>query len=42
MKSGAALERFASGGISVEAEAVCMTDDPHLQKVRGVKTRWIE
>ena len=22
--------------------AVCVTDDPHIQKVRGVKTRWIE
>jgi predicted nucleic acid-binding protein len=22
--------------------AVCVTDDPHLQKIRGIKTRWIE
>jgi predicted nucleic acid-binding protein len=22
--------------------AVCVTDDPHLQKIRAVKTRWIE
>ena len=22
--------------------AVCVTDDPHIQKIRGVKTRWIE
>jgi predicted nucleic acid-binding protein len=22
--------------------AVCVTDDPHLQKIRAIKTRWIE
>src|SRR5712692_6976162 len=22
--------------------AVCVTDDPHIQKIQGVKTRWIE
>jgi predicted nucleic acid-binding protein len=22
--------------------AVCVTDDPHFQKIRGIKTRWIE
>jgi len=22
--------------------AVCVTDDPHIQKIRGIKTRWIE
>ena len=22
--------------------AVCVTDDPHLQRIRGLKTRWIE
>jgi predicted nucleic acid-binding protein len=21
--------------------AVCVTDDPHIQKIRGIKTRWI-
>ena len=21
--------------------AICVTDDPHLQKIRGIKTRWI-
>jgi predicted nucleic acid-binding protein len=22
--------------------AVCVTDDPHIQNVRGIKCRWIE
>jgi predicted nucleic acid-binding protein len=22
--------------------AVCVTDDPHIQEIRGIKTRWIE
>ena len=22
--------------------AVCVTDDPHMQRIRGIKTRWIE
>ncbi len=26
---------------SVALKAVCVTDDPHLQKVREIKTRWI-
>ncbi len=23
-------------------KTVCVTDDPHIQKIRGIKTRWIE
>jgi predicted nucleic acid-binding protein len=27
---------------AVNLRAVCVTDDPHLEKVRGIKTRWIQ
>jgi len=27
---------------AVNLRAVCVTDDPHIQRIRGIKTRWIE
>jgi predicted nucleic acid-binding protein len=27
---------------AVTLRAVCVTDDPHIQRIRGIKTRWIE
>ena len=27
---------------AVSLRAVCVTDDPHIQRIRGIKTRWIE
>jgi len=27
---------------ALKLKAVCVTDDPHIQKIRGIKTRWIE
>jgi len=27
---------------ATKLRAVCVTDDPHIQRIRGIKTRWIE
>jgi len=27
---------------AVSLRAGCVTDDPHIQRIRGIKTRWIE
>ena len=27
---------------AVNLRAVCVTDDPHIQRIRGIKTRWID
>ena len=27
---------------AVNLRAVCVTDDPHIQRIQGIKTRWID